>query len=333
MTKPLQQMSLGATTLLLALGAFAVVALPSHAATPENILTQYPDGITELGGCNSKEACRQYCAVEENRDACLDFAQSHQLVDQERANAIRSARKSIKAEGGPGGCDSAKSCREYCQENGETCDNYLEENNLVSKERVERIKQRRLSRNNPDDKSFEPIANLGGCDSREACKAFCSQQENKTTCIQYAEDNNLLPAQAADRAKMILAGKGPGGCNSANSCKQYCEENAEECQSFMEEHKFGSEEYRARLKKVKESVQNSVTEKMMGLEMRCRLEENKDKDECIRLLKAKETGRNTDDERSELKRLKDAQIQREALEQKPLLRRRINETSDSQPTE
>ena len=61
---------------------------------------QYP--VKELGNCQDESACKSYCDKSANTEACLDFAQKHNLMSKEEIDLA----KKFMAGGskGPGGC-------------------------------------------------------------------------------------------------------------------------------------------------------------------------------------------------------------------------------------
>ncbi len=97
-----------------------------------------------------------------------------------------------------------------------------------------------------------PIAELGGCSSREACKLYCDQSANRDACFSYAQKSGLMNKEKVAAAKLILSKKGPGSCNSKESCRAYCTDssNHEECLSFAQTHKVISEDRAAFIRKV-----------------------------------------------------------------------------------
>ncbi len=97
-----------------------------------------------------------------------------------------------------------------------------------------------------------PIAELGNCSSREACKAYCEQGANKSACLAYAQKVGLMSKEKIAAAKIVISKKGPGSCNSKDSCIAYCSDSShrEECLSFAQEHKLISEEKVSLIKKI-----------------------------------------------------------------------------------
>ena len=95
-----------------------------------------------------------------------------------------------------------------------------------------------------------PVAELGGCADKAACKAYCDDGEHMDECVAFAQAHGLMNKEEADRstkfAATVKAGNGPGGCTSPLSCKAYCEDltHLDECMSFAEKNDFKGEEYK-----------------------------------------------------------------------------------------
>lgn len=77
-----------------------------------------------------------------------------------------------------------------------------------------------------------PIAELGNCESAEACKAYCDDPNNATACVTYAKLKKFYkPSAFAEAAKREL------GCDpDTGGCKDICakEENKAKCQNLAE---------------------------------------------------------------------------------------------------
>ena len=56
-----------------------------------------------------------------------------------------------------------------------------------------------------------PVSALGNCGSREECKAFCDNPDNRDLCRQWAEDNGLAPRRGEMRGEPRGENGGPGG--------------------------------------------------------------------------------------------------------------------------
>jgi len=86
-----------------------------------------------------------------------------------------------------------------------------------------------------------PVAELGNCGNKTACKAYCNEPANMPACIAFAKAHGLMNEEKVSRAEKfserLQAGKTPGGCNSPQSCEAYCSDIAhmDTCLAFAEE--------------------------------------------------------------------------------------------------
>ena len=71
--------------LAILIGAAAIFFAASVAKTQENAAgpsdIQFP--VEELGGCKSENDCKSYCDKPQNIEACVDFAEKHNLLSDE----------------------------------------------------------------------------------------------------------------------------------------------------------------------------------------------------------------------------------------------------------
>ncbi len=85
-----------------------------------------------------------------------------------------------------------------------------------------------------------PIAELGGCNNKSECKAFCDKSENIESCVAFAQSRGLINQADADRAqkfsRSLKSGSTPGGCTTPASCKAFCSDltNIEACTAWAE---------------------------------------------------------------------------------------------------
>lgn len=84
-----------------------------------------------------------------------------------------------------------------------------------------------------------PVPELGNCNSKEECKAYCDASGHGNACLDYAEKNGLMSAADIARARAAIAEHaGPGGCDGLDACRAYCNDpaNAQECTQFAQAH-------------------------------------------------------------------------------------------------
>ncbi len=79
-----------------------------------------------------------------------------------------------------------------------------------------------------------PIAELGNCESKEACRVYCDISTNKEACVAYAEKVGLFNKAKAAAARVLIKKEGPGGCSTPLECRAFCAqvENKERCFAF-----------------------------------------------------------------------------------------------------
>ena len=108
-----------------------------------------------------------------------------------------------------------------------------------------------------------PVAELGNCQTREACESYCDQPENMAPCLDFAESHNLIsPEELALARKMLAVGEtgGPGNCRGQAQCQTYCDDinNIEECLVFGEEHGLIPADELADGKKVMAAIKQGI---------------------------------------------------------------------------
>lgn len=110
----------------------------------------------------------------------------------------------------------------------------------------------------PNDITF-PVAELGGCQTKALCQAYCEQPRNYKTCNDFARKHNLLPKDKLEQnekfAELMRQG-GPGGCSSRVECEGYCEDlsHMDECLAFAERHDIVPSEELDEMRKVAKAV-------------------------------------------------------------------------------
>lgn len=79
-----------------------------------------------------------------------------------------------------------------------------------------------------------PVDELGGCESKEACIAYCDEVENRAACIAFAKKHNIAYSSAQGDIPL----PGPGACATELECITYCENPAHlrECLEFAKQH-------------------------------------------------------------------------------------------------
>lgn len=107
-----------------------------------------------------------------------------------------------------------------------------------------------------------PVAELGGCTNKEACKTYCDEPENTAVCINFAEKNGLMSSEEAAIARKMTSGrlKGPGGCTTKDTCESFCNDIAhiEECVAFAEQNNLMPADELREAKLISAAIKNGV---------------------------------------------------------------------------
>lgn len=104
----------------------------------------------QILGCDSKEACMQFCAKSENQQKCSEFAKQ---VGLRGGNQMS----------GPGGCHSGETCRAYCSD-----PNHFNDCQQFAKEH-----------SSGDHQGGSHFHGPGGCDSEASCRSYCQQHQSE----------------------------------------------------------------------------------------------------------------------------------------------------------
>lgn len=208
---------------------FGVTCINSYAALST---VTYP--ISELGNCANQHACKIYCDDTSHTDACLSYAQQHQLLSEQEIQSAREYQDVLKGKG-PGACTDQASCRTYCDDitHIQECVAFAGEHNLLSSEELTKAQQ--------VAKALAHGAQLpGGCTNAQSCETFCADTKNTSSCLTFAETAGIMNKEEITEAKKMIPlveqGKTPGKCTDKKSCETYCADNAhiEECATFAE---------------------------------------------------------------------------------------------------
>lgn len=118
-----------------------------------------------------------------------------------------------------------------------------------------------------------PIAELGNCADRSACKIYCDEPTNVDACLNFAEKNNLMSSEEVKVAKNFkkTGMTGPGGCKGKNECNTYCgnPEHMDECVVFAEKNGIMSNKQLGEAKKVKTAIAKGIKPPVCGGKEAC----------------------------------------------------------------
>ena len=182
------------------------------------------------GGCNSGTSCEEYCSNIDRLDECITFAEETGYYSPDELAEAKKFQELVKVGTQfPGGCEDRNSCEVYCSDavHMEECLDFAEESGFMPQEEIDEARKFMVLM----QKGESP----GGCNSKEQCENFCSEDANIEECISFAEKAGVMTAEEAEMVRKV-GGKGPGGCHSKTQCETYCETNSEECFNFAQEH-------------------------------------------------------------------------------------------------
>lgn len=194
------------------------------------------------GDCSDETECTTYCEDSSRIDECIAFAEKYGFMPEDELAQAKKILPLIKSGGTPGGCKTKAQCELYCSEVShiESCLKFAEENDLIPPEELAIAK-----------KMVPLIKNgktPGGCVSKIQCEAYCATPDHIRKCLEFGEEQGIIPPEELEQAKKILPlmerGEMPGGCMSKDSCEEYCsgEGHAEECIAFAEKAGFMTKE-------------------------------------------------------------------------------------------
>lgn len=115
------------------------------------------------------------------------------------------------------GCSTLAECQDLCSkpENFDKCTEFAENNNVTGG-----------TIQDPDvPEIIDQAGEVLGCTSAQTCVDFCSKEENKAKCTEFAQDTGLLGGETP---------AGPGGCTSEETCNEFCKDpnNFSICSGF-----------------------------------------------------------------------------------------------------
>jgi len=204
--------------------------------------------INDLGGCESKEACKTYCDEPAHINECISFAEEHKLLPEEDIERVKKFNKLGGV--GPGGCDSMISCEAFCSTIAHIneCLAFAEDNHFIPEEELEEIRMIHSLVN-------RGVSFPGGCTSEAECESYCSDVAHIDECFAFAVEAGFVEGEKLDEAKrafeLMQRGETPGGCTDRRACRTYCDSDLhfEECIVFAEKAGFISETEAAVIKK------------------------------------------------------------------------------------
>ncbi len=222
-------------------------------ATSPAASIQYP--VAELGNCANETACRAYCDDAAHTDACLAFAEKHQLMSQDE---LQKAKKFTDIKKGPGGCTTKESCKNYCDDISHIneCVAFAEQNGMMSGNELAEAKKVQAA----IAKGVKPPA----CSGKDKCDAYCSDPSHMEECVAFGKAAGLMSDQEIQDSEKVLAaikqGVKPPACRGKEECDSYCRDAAhmEECMTFAKAAGFMSAEEAAQSEKMLQAIKKGV---------------------------------------------------------------------------
>ncbi|MBI2064155.1 MAG: hypothetical protein HYT66_00350 [Candidatus Yanofskybacteria bacterium] len=155
-----------------------------------------------------------------------------------------------------------------------------------------------------------PVPQLGNCKNESECRSYCDQPENIAVCLDFAEQNNLMPKEELEMAKKFAAAgnKGPGGCTGKDSCEAYCNDisRIDECVSFAEQNDLIPPDELQEAKKVRDAIKRGIKPPACGSKKSCDsyCEDPSHMEECVTF--ASEAGLMGDKEKEDAQKMMQA---------------------------
>ncbi|MEK9153265.1 MAG: hypothetical protein AAB723_01550, partial [Patescibacteria group bacterium] len=118
-----------------------------------------------------------------------------------------------------------------------------------------------------------PVAELGNCPDKTACKLYCDSPKNTEACLSFAEKKNLMTKTEITTAKKFTATniKKPGSCTTKDSCEEYCNDinHIDECITFATENDLIPPKELEEAKKVQSAIKRGVKPPACGNKKNC----------------------------------------------------------------
>jgi hypothetical protein len=150
----------------------------------------YP--ISELGSCADRSACADYCADSAQADACLNYADRAALLSPTILRQSRVAISLIASSSDSDGCTgSVRQLR--------VCVKKLGDAGLLAGAEVTKANQL-------IDALTDPSSLPGQCETLAACKTYCDQAQNESSCLAFAVKKKWLTQTEMD---LLLASSTP----------------------------------------------------------------------------------------------------------------------------
>ncbi len=183
------------------------------------------------GGCTTKDNCKTYCSDTAHTDECAKFAQDHKILNSDDLQRYRRFQAAIKDRRAPGSCHDQHTCETFCQErsHNDECLKFAKDNALLDEDKSSAIEK--------FEAAIKAGTTPGGCDSKDACETYCSAEEHRTECLEFAKQLGIIKGETVEKLKKT-GFMGPGGCKTRDACETFCNDptNQQTCLEFAKSH-------------------------------------------------------------------------------------------------
>ncbi len=203
--------------------------------------------------CGNKKQCDVYCEEPEHMEECIAFGIEAGFIQGKELEDVQKMLAAVKRGVKPPPCRGKEACDAYCSnpDNMEMCMTFAMEAGFMS-EQEKADSQKMLQ---AIKKGVKPP----NCKSKEACDAYCQQDEHFEECVNFAEAAGFMTAEEAAMARKT-GGKGPGGCKGKEECEAFCNnpDNQETCFNFAKDNGMIPEEDLKRMEEGKQQLQQAL---------------------------------------------------------------------------
>ncbi len=162
------------------------------------------------GGCSSNDSCKSYCSNPDNFKECSEYASK--------------LGKKFK---GPGGCNNTDTCRTYCQEHADICRQFSNTQN--SNNQTDQIPQ--PCRDHPQECYEKCKANPTDCPLKNS---------SNSAILNSAKPGGFSPPSSTQNPKELY---NKLGCDNPTSCYQICKTDPSKCSGFNQNTKPPQDNY------------------------------------------------------------------------------------------
>ena len=107
------------------------------------------------GGCRGRQ-CEQHCSNPAHQKECFQFAKEQGFIAPEEVEKIERLTSKLDQGGGPGGCTSEETCRQYCSDPShlDECSAFAVDAGILPADHAERMIQQFMQVEGFGDEGF-----------------------------------------------------------------------------------------------------------------------------------------------------------------------------------